>query len=96
LVVPSRWWVQNLIQRPICKKTVFPFFEPFRLRSASELENIANVIPKILFNIKFNMGIKNKRQFLMLLLNPLEKFEKTHMKNLLSMKPQKNWGFWLL
>jgi hypothetical protein len=39
------------------------------------------------------MGIKNKTQYLMLILNPVEKFEKTHMKKLITNEATEKLGF---
>jgi hypothetical protein len=54
LVLPGRWWWQNLILRHTYRKK-FPFFQPFRLRLQSKF------VKRAIWPPKCNIGIKKGR-----------------------------------
>ncbi len=75
MVLPGRWWLQNLILKHIYKKD-FPFFRLFRPRLPSKFVKSAddqtNFFPKIAIGVSKNAEFNN----LMLISNPLKSYKK--------------------
>ncbi len=60
LVLPGRWWLQNLILRHICKKSFYVFFSRFVRDCIQSLSKVL-IWSKTFFCPKSNLGIKKHR-----------------------------------